>query len=69
MNTLLLTIILVPIIEIYLFIKVGSEIGAFNTISLIFITAIIGLFYAIGKHPLAISVLLLLPLMLHKRSR
>ena len=29
----------------------------------------IGLFYAIGKHPLAISVLLLLPLMLHKRSR
>jgi UPF0716 protein FxsA len=46
MNTLLLTIILVPIIEIYLFIKVGSEIGAFNTISLIFITAIIGVFYA-----------------------
>ena len=46
MNTLLLTIILVPIIEIYLFIKIGSEIGAFNTISLIFITAIIGLIYA-----------------------
>ena len=46
MNTLLLTIILVPIIEIYLFIKIGSQIGAFNTISLIFITAIIGVFYA-----------------------
>ena len=46
MNTLLLTIIIVPIIEIYLFIKIGSEIGAFNTISLIFITAIIGLIYA-----------------------
>ena len=46
MNTLLLTIILVPIIEIYLFIKIGAQIGAFNTISLIFITAIIGIFYA-----------------------
>tara|TARA_B100001121_G_C18500013_1_gene531527 strand:+ start:39 stop:461 length:423 start_codon:yes stop_codon:yes gene_type:complete len=46
MNTLLLTIILVPIIEIYLFIKIGSQIGAFNTISLIFITAIIGVIYA-----------------------
>ena len=46
MNTLLITIILVPIIEIYLFIKIGSQIGAFNTISLIFITAIIGLIYA-----------------------
>ena len=46
MNTLLLTIILVPIIEIYLFIKIGSNIGAFNTISLIFITAIIGVIYA-----------------------
>ena len=46
MNTLLLTIILVPIIEIYLFIKIGAEIGAINTISLIFITAIIGIIYA-----------------------
>ena len=46
MNTLLLSIILVPILEIYLFIKIGSEIGAFNTISLIFITAIIGIVYA-----------------------
>ena len=46
MNTLLLAIILVPIIEIYLFIKIGSQIGAFNTISLIFITAIVGIIYA-----------------------
>ena len=46
MNTVLLTIILVPIVEIYLFIKIGSQIGAFNTISLIFITAIIGIIYA-----------------------
>ncbi len=46
MNTVLLSIILVPIIEIYLFIKIGTQIGAFNTILLIFITAIIGIFYA-----------------------
>ena len=46
MNTAILTIILVPIVEIYLFIKIGSQIGAFNTISLIFITAIIGIIYA-----------------------
>ena len=37
---------MVPILEIYLFIKIGSEIGAFSTISLIFITAIIGIMYA-----------------------
>ena len=46
MNTLLLLIIGIPIIEIYLFIKIGSKIGAFNTISLIFLTAIIGVAYA-----------------------
>ena len=46
MNTALLSIILVPIIEIYLFIKIGGHIGAFNTILLIFITAITGIFYA-----------------------
>ena len=46
MNTVLLTIILVPILEIYLFIKIGTQIGAFNTISLVFITAIIGIYYA-----------------------
>ena len=48
MNTLLLSIILVPIIEIYLFIKIGSQIGAFKTIFLIFLTAIVGVYYA--KH-------------------
>ena len=46
MNTVILSIILIPIIEIYLFIKIGSQIGAFNTISLIFLTAIIGIYYA-----------------------
>tara|TARA_Y100000022_G_scaffold80717_1_gene69515 strand:- start:414 stop:836 length:423 start_codon:yes stop_codon:yes gene_type:complete len=46
MNTVVISIILIPIIEIYLFIKIGSQIGAFNTISLIFITAIIGIYYA-----------------------
>ena len=48
MNTLLLSIILVPIIEIYLFIKIGSQIGAFKTIFLIFLTAVVGVYYA--KH-------------------
>ena len=46
MNTVLLLIILVPILEIYLFIKIGSQIGAFTTISLIFVTAIVGVYYA-----------------------
>ena len=46
MNTQLLSIILIPIIEIYLFIKIGTQIGAFNTILLIFFTAIIGIYYA-----------------------
>ena len=46
MNSVIFLILLVPVIEIYLFIKIGSQIGAFNTISLIFITAIIGLYYA-----------------------
>ena len=46
MNPVLLSIILIPVFEIYLFIKIGSQIGAFNTILLIFITAIIGVYYA-----------------------
>ena len=46
MNSVILLILLVPIIEIYLFIKIGSQIGAFNTISLIFITAVVGIYYA-----------------------
>ena len=46
MNTFLLLLVGVPIIEIYLFIKLGSQIGAFNTILLIFITAFFGIIYA-----------------------
>ena len=46
MNTLLLLIISIPIVEVYLFIKIGSQIGAFNTILLIFITAFFGIIYA-----------------------
>ena len=46
MNPVLLSIILIPVLEIYLFIKIGTQIGAFNTILLIFITAIIGIYYA-----------------------
>ena len=46
MNTILFSIIFIPIIEIYLFIKIGSQIGAFNTISLIFVTAVVGIMYA-----------------------
>ena len=46
MNPIFLTIILVPVIEIYLLIKIGSQIGAITTILLIFSTAIIGVYYA-----------------------
>ena len=46
MNSFFLAIILVPIIEIYLLIKIGSEIGALFTILLIFTTAIVGVYYA-----------------------
>jgi len=46
MGSLLLLLVIVPIIEIYLFIKVGLYIGAFNTILLILLTAIIGIMYA-----------------------
>ena len=46
MNTFLLLLIGIPILEIYLFIKIGSQIGVFNTISLVFITAFIGVIYA-----------------------
>ena len=46
MNSLLLTIILTPIIEIYILIKIGSQIGAISTILLIFTTAIVGIYYA-----------------------
>ena len=46
MATVLLLLISIPLIEIYLFIKIGSYIGAFNTVSLILITAIVGIIYA-----------------------
>ena len=46
MKTTLLMIIFIPIIEIYLFINIGSQIGAISTISLILFTAILGVFYA-----------------------
>ena len=46
MNTVLLSIILIPAIEIFLFIKIGTEIGAITTILLIFTTAIVGVYYA-----------------------
>ena len=46
MNSLLLTIILTPIIEIYILIKIGSQIGAISTILLILTTAIVGIYYA-----------------------
>ena len=46
MNSVILAIILIPVIEIYLFIKIGTQIGALNTILLIFFTAIIGVYYA-----------------------
>ncbi len=46
MNSILFIIILVPVIEIYLLIKIGSQIGALTTILLIFTTAIIGIYYA-----------------------
>ena len=46
MNTVFLSIVLVPIVEIYLFIKIGAQIGALNTILLIFVTAITGVIYA-----------------------
>ena len=46
MNSLLLVIILIPAIEIYLFIKIGASIGALNTVLLIIVTAFIGIYYA-----------------------
>ena len=46
MNPILLSIILIPIVEIYLFIKIGSQIGAITTILCIIITAIVGVYYA-----------------------
>ena len=46
MNTIFLFIVAIPAIEIFLMIKIGQNIGAFNTILLIFITAVIGIYFA-----------------------
>ena len=46
MNTAIILILGIPLIEIYLFIKIGSQIGALNTLALILITAIVGVAYA-----------------------
>ena len=46
MNPILLSIIFIPAVEIFLFIKIGSQIGALTTIFLIFVTAIVGVYYA-----------------------
>ena len=46
MNPILLSIFLIPVVEIFLLIKIGSQIGAVTTILLIFTTAIVGIYYA-----------------------
>ena len=46
MNSIIVILILIPILEIYLFIKIGSQIGAITTILLIFVTAFVGVYYA-----------------------
>ena len=46
MNTAIILIIAIPLIEIYLFIKIGSQIGAINTLALILVTALLGVWYA-----------------------
>ena len=45
MNTLLLIILFIPLLEIYLFIQIGAQIGAFNTILIILLTAVIGIYF------------------------
>ena len=46
MNSILFSIIFIPIVEIYLLIKIGSQIGAITTVLLIFTTAVVGIYYA-----------------------
>ena len=46
MSSIILALILIPVIEIYLLIKIGSQIGAIYTIALVFLTAIVGFYYA-----------------------
>ena len=45
MNTLLLIVLIIPLIEIYLFIQIGGQIGAFNTILIILLTAVVGIYF------------------------
>ena len=45
MNTLLIIILFVPLVEIYLFIQIGGQIGAFNTILIILLTAVVGVYF------------------------
>ena len=45
MNTLFLIILFVPLVEIYLFIQIGGQIGAFNTIIIILLTAVVGVYF------------------------
>ena len=45
MNTILLIILFIPLVEIYLFIQIGAQIGAFNTILIILLTAVIGIYF------------------------
>ena len=45
MNTLLLIILFIPLLEIYLFIEIGGQIGAFNTILIILTTAVVGIYF------------------------
>ena len=45
MNTLLLIVLFIPLIEIYLFIQIGGQIGAFNTILIILLTAVVGIYF------------------------
>ena len=46
MNSFFLILIVLPALEIFLFIQIGGEIGALNTIALVFLTAIVGIYYA-----------------------
>ena len=46
MNSIIILILLVPVVELYLLIKIGSQIGAITTILLIFVTAVVGIYYA-----------------------
>ena len=46
MNSFFLLFIGIPVLEIFLLIKIGGKIGALNTVSLIFLTAVIGIYFA-----------------------